>query len=248
LIVHVPTASTVTLLPATLQMPGCRRGEGDGEAGARRGGDANGGSPKFLFASALKVIVWLAFDTVKPCETCGAALKPALPPWFAFHVQVPAPVMVRVVPETEQTPALAVLNTTARRRLPWPKASRADRRDLVGQRAERDRLVQFRDAEALRDLRRGPDGRVSRLVGVDRAGAAADDRDRRPRDLAHGRGRRAEDHREAGARRGRDGERRIPKTRLGSGSNVIVCELLVTGKLCATWGAEFHVALRPGSR
>jgi hypothetical protein len=34
----------------------------------------NGGSPKLFPPSAAKVIAWLAFETVKPCETCAAAL------------------------------------------------------------------------------------------------------------------------------------------------------------------------------
>jgi hypothetical protein len=34
----------------------------------------NGGSPKFLPPSAPKLIVWLAWSTLKLCATCGAAL------------------------------------------------------------------------------------------------------------------------------------------------------------------------------
>jgi len=75
LIVHVPTARTVTLVPETLQVPGVAVVKATARLELAEAEIAKGASPKFLFASALKVIVWLAFDTVKGCETVGAAWR-----------------------------------------------------------------------------------------------------------------------------------------------------------------------------
>src|SRR5579864_2850509 len=62
------------------------------------------------------LIVCEALATVNDCCTCAAAWYVPLPAWFAFTVHVPAPIIVTVVPETVQTPALAgaMENATAR--------------------------------------------------------------------------------------------------------------------------------------
>ena len=69
MIVQVPTARTVTVLPATPQMLGVAEVKATARPELAEAEIAKGGSPKLLFASALKVIVWFAFVTVKLCET-----------------------------------------------------------------------------------------------------------------------------------------------------------------------------------
>src|SRR5579864_4330245 len=53
------------------------------------------------------LIVCEALATVNDCCTCAAAWYVPFPAWFAFTVHVPAPIIVTVVPETVQRPALA---------------------------------------------------------------------------------------------------------------------------------------------
>ena len=63
--------------------------------------------PKGTEAGGLKVIVWLALATLKDREA-EAAPKLALPAWLACTVIEPAPVIVRVLPDTVAGPLVTV--------------------------------------------------------------------------------------------------------------------------------------------
>src|SRR5262245_43816104 len=71
-----------------------------------------GGSPKRLFGSTPKAIVWLAFRIEIDCCTAGAALNVASPAWLATTAQVPAALIVTVAPAIEQAPL--ALNVTGK--------------------------------------------------------------------------------------------------------------------------------------
>src|SRR5690349_18042913 len=65
---------------------------------------AKSGAPYVLFASVVKVIVWLAFAIASVRLTLGAAGWLASPDWEAVIVQLPAPVRCTVAPLTPQFP------------------------------------------------------------------------------------------------------------------------------------------------
>src|SRR5947209_20533287 len=71
------------------------------------------GSPKFLLASAPKVIVWLPLAMVKDCGTSAAGLKLPSPACEAVMVHEPAPVRWTVEPVTLQLPAAAKVTASA---------------------------------------------------------------------------------------------------------------------------------------
>jgi hypothetical protein len=110
--VHVPAPTIVTVEPDTVQTLVVAVLNVTASPEVALAETVNGASPKFLPPSAPKLIVWFAFDTVKDCDTCGAALKFALPAWFASMVQVPVPTIVTVEPSNVQTPVVAVLKLT----------------------------------------------------------------------------------------------------------------------------------------
>ena len=73
-IVQVPGATIVTVLPVSVQAAVVVLLKATGRPELAVADTVNGGSPKALFASAAKVIVWLALPTVKLRGTCGAGL------------------------------------------------------------------------------------------------------------------------------------------------------------------------------
>ena len=173
-------------------------------------------------------------------------MKPALPGWFASTVHVPAPVIVSVVPETEQTPALAVEKTTAR-----PEDAVAESVEggsvviLLGNAPNEIDWFSFATLKLCDTWGAAPKvaspGWLALIVQVPpptivtvvpetwhTAVVVVLNITVRP-ELAV-----------AATVNGGS-----PNRRSASGSKVIDCELLVTGKLCATWGAEFHVASPP---
>ncbi len=93
---HLPVAAKETLCPE--------------EAAAEMSKSA---SPKVFAASAPKVMVWLAFVTVKDRSTSGAAARLPSPGCEALTVQVPVAKMVTVLPPTEQTAGVVELKLTA---------------------------------------------------------------------------------------------------------------------------------------
>src|SRR2546428_918797 len=106
-IVRLPAAARVTVLPETVQWPvAAKLTARPDEAVAVT---VNGGSLAVLSASGLKVIVWSPFAMLNVRGTSGAGLKLLFPPWEAVIVQLPAAVRVPVLPETVQLPVAAKL-------------------------------------------------------------------------------------------------------------------------------------------
>ena len=68
----------------------------------------NAGSPKVLVGMGLKLIVWDCL-TVSNWVTGAAALRFAFPGCAAVIVAVPAPTIVKMLPETEATAVLLLV-------------------------------------------------------------------------------------------------------------------------------------------
>ena len=110
LIEQLPVPVSVTVVPASVQAPLALNVTGrPDEAVALM---VKGGSPKRLFGSAPKLIVWLALRMLKGCGSGGAALNVASPAWLAVTVQVPGAVIVTVLLASVQLPL--ALNVTGR--------------------------------------------------------------------------------------------------------------------------------------
>src|SRR6187401_3156080 len=73
-IVQVPTPTSVTVLPESVQTAGVVDANATARPELAVAETANGGSPNARLASAPKVMVWLALVTVNACETVGAGL------------------------------------------------------------------------------------------------------------------------------------------------------------------------------
>ena len=103
----VPAAKIVTVLPLTVATVVLELanviGKPDAPPVALR---VNAALPINFAGNGRNVTVWLALLTVSVCETSGAALNVASPAWLAVMVEVPAPTMVTVPPETVATAAL----------------------------------------------------------------------------------------------------------------------------------------------
>jgi hypothetical protein len=78
-IVQVPAATIVTVDPETVQTLVVRVLNVTANPELAVADTVNGGSLWILLGNAANVIVWLAGDTVKLWETCGAGLYPAFP-------------------------------------------------------------------------------------------------------------------------------------------------------------------------
>src|SRR6202000_643934 len=73
-----------------------------------------GESPKVAGAKALKVIVCASWPTVNPWLTLTAGEKLPLPACEAVMLAVPAPTIVKVLPETVATAVLSLLYDTGK--------------------------------------------------------------------------------------------------------------------------------------
>ena len=110
-IVQVPAAASVTVLPVMVQTAGVVLLNVTARSDVAVALKPNAGSPTVLLASAANVMVWLALFTSNDCVSCGAALYALLPAWLAAIVQVPAATSVTVGPEGPPSgPAACVLN------------------------------------------------------------------------------------------------------------------------------------------
>src|SRR3954465_13195899 len=98
------------MLPAIMQPPLAVNATGKPDEAVAL--TVKGGSPKRLFGSAPKLIVWLALRIVNGCGTAGAGLNAVSPDWLAVTVQVPAEVIVTVRLASVQLPLAE--NTTGR--------------------------------------------------------------------------------------------------------------------------------------
>ena len=110
--VHVPVPTSVTVLPTTehteaeLLMKVIDKPD-----------EAVALSPivelnSVVFAIGLNVMTWLALVTVNERLTLGAGLNSALPVCVAVMVQVPVPMSTTVLPVTEHTDAVVLVNVT----------------------------------------------------------------------------------------------------------------------------------------
>src|SRR5713101_8243971 len=106
-IVPLPAAVRVTVLPETVQLPVAAKLTARPEEAVAA--MVNGGSLAVLSASGLNVIVWSPFAMLNVRATSDAGLKLLFPPWDAVIVQLPAAVRVTVLPETVQLPVAAKL-------------------------------------------------------------------------------------------------------------------------------------------
>src|SRR2546428_9899851 len=109
-IVQLPAAARVTVLPETVQLPVAAKLTASPEEAVAV--TVNGGSLAVLSASGLKVIVWSPFAMLNVRGTSGAGLKVGSPACAAVIVHDPAPAFVSVVPDTVQLPL--ALKLTAR--------------------------------------------------------------------------------------------------------------------------------------
>ena len=91
-IVHVPTVSRVTSVPATVHTDVVVELKATVRPDEAVAAIVTGESARVLFARGPNVIAWLfsAAATAKLWVTCGAALQLASPAWSAAMVQVPA--------------------------------------------------------------------------------------------------------------------------------------------------------------
>jgi hypothetical protein len=112
LIVHVPTATGVTVVPLTVQNPVVVlvnvTESPDDELALSAIGAPNG-----FAVMAPNVIVWFARATVNERDN-EVALYAALPAWTALIVQVPAATKVAVVPLTVQMDGVFDVKLTVR--------------------------------------------------------------------------------------------------------------------------------------
>src|SRR6185503_5674780 len=112
LMVQVPAATRVTVVPETVQTEPVPELNATGRPELAVAETVKGGSPYTLAASAPKVIVWAVFAIVKLRATCGAGLYVELPTWSARIVQTPIARMDTVSPETVQTSTVPELKLT----------------------------------------------------------------------------------------------------------------------------------------
>ena len=100
---QVPPLSKVTVFAETVQTEGVVEAKMTGKPDEAVALRVNGAEPKVEAGRAEKVMVCASALTVKLCCTCGAAVKLALPHWFAVIAQVPPLSKVTVFAETVQT-------------------------------------------------------------------------------------------------------------------------------------------------
>jgi hypothetical protein len=112
-IVHVPTATTVTAVPDTVQTDEVVEAKLTANPELAVALTGNAAAPNTWPDSAPNVIVWLPAVTVKPWLTGVAAPQLLLPPCVAWIVHVPAPTSVTVVPDTVQTDEVVEPKLTA---------------------------------------------------------------------------------------------------------------------------------------
>src|ERR1035437_2832534 len=101
--VQVPTETSVTVEPATVQTGAVSELKLTGRPDVAAALTANGAALKGCAASAAKLMVWLACVTWKPWFTGVAAAYVELPACVAWIVQVPVVTRVTSEPETVQT-------------------------------------------------------------------------------------------------------------------------------------------------
>lgn len=116
-IVQVPTATKVNVLPVTVQTGAVEDVKVTASPDVAVADSAGGAVPSVWSPGPAKLMVWAvrgAGFTVKLRTTDVAAAKVALPAWLAVIVQVPADASVSVVPLTVHTGSVLDVSVTAR--------------------------------------------------------------------------------------------------------------------------------------
>ena len=108
-----PGATSVTVLPETVQTPAVVEAKLTGSPELAVATRMNGAAPMATLPGARKVIVWVAaVAIVKVWITGVAAAKLALPACVAVIEQEPGATSVTVLPETVQTPTVVEAKST----------------------------------------------------------------------------------------------------------------------------------------
>lgn len=114
LIVQVPAATSVTVVPVTVHLEVVVEEKPTASPDEDVALTVNGAVPNVLPANAAKVIVWFALAIVKLRSTSGAGAYVALPACEARIVHVPAATIVTVVPLTVHVGTVRLEKVTVR--------------------------------------------------------------------------------------------------------------------------------------
>ena len=111
---QVPTASRVRLLPLTLHTAGVVDARLTARPALELATRAGGALPRVWLPGAAKLKVCVAASTANDRLSDSAAAKTALPAWLAVTVQVPAASRLKLLPLTLHTAGVAETSVTAR--------------------------------------------------------------------------------------------------------------------------------------
>jgi hypothetical protein len=117
LMVQVPTATSVSVVPLTVQTPGVVEAKDTVRPDDAVAIRAGAGLPRVWLPGDVKVMVCGvsgAVATLKEFDTVGAAAKLALPAWLAATVQVPTATKLSVLPLTVHTPKVVDAKDTGK--------------------------------------------------------------------------------------------------------------------------------------
>ena len=112
--VQVPAATSVKVLPLTVQTPGVLDAKLTASAEVELATSAAGVVPSVWLPGDTKVMLCAPAPTVKLFVTGVAAAKPALPAWLAVMEQLPAASSVAAVPLTVHTAGVAEAKETVK--------------------------------------------------------------------------------------------------------------------------------------
>ena len=117
MIVQVPAATNVSVLPLTVQMPVVVEAKLTVRPELALAASAGGAVPRVWLPGEVKVMVCAvsgAATTWKFCDTVVAARYALLPAWLALMLQLPTATSVSVLPLTVQTLGVVEAKLTAR--------------------------------------------------------------------------------------------------------------------------------------
>ena len=117
LTVQPPTATSVSVLPLTVQTLGVVEEKLTAKPELALAASAGGAVPRVWLPGEVKVMVCAvsgAATTWKTCDTVGAARYALLPAWLALMLQLPTATNVSVLPLTVHTLGVVEAKLTAR--------------------------------------------------------------------------------------------------------------------------------------
>ena len=112
--VQVPGETSVSTVPLTVQTCGVADANETVKSDVDVAASAGGAVPSVCAPGELKVMTWVAVNTVKLTVMAGAGANTALPGWLAVMLQVPADTSVSVLPLTVQTAVVVDVKVTAK--------------------------------------------------------------------------------------------------------------------------------------